>query len=94
MAQGHLRLDDVSIFVLDEADRMLDIGFIRPIRRIIAALPKTRQSLCFSGTMPPDVASRCDDILRDPLRVEVIPVAPMAERIDQRVFFIDAANKC
>jgi ATP-dependent RNA helicase RhlE len=93
MAQGHLRLDRVSIFVLDEADRMLDIGFIRPIRRIVAALPKVRQSLCFSATMPPEVAKLCDDILRDPLRVEVTPVASTAERIDQRVFFVDAAQK-
>jgi ATP-dependent RNA helicase RhlE len=93
MAQGHLRLDRVSIFVLDEADRMLDIGFIRPIRRIVAALPKARQSLCFSATMPPEVAKLCDDILRDPLRIEVTPVASTAERIDQRVFFVDAARK-
>jgi len=93
MAQGHLRLDEVSIFVLDEADRMLDIGFIRPIRRILAALPKARQSLCFSATMPPEVASLCRDILRDPLRIEVTPVASTAERIDQRVIFVDAANK-
>jgi ATP-dependent RNA helicase RhlE len=93
MAQGHLRLDDVSIFVLDEADRMLDIGFIQPIRRIIAALPKTRQSLCFSATMPPDVASLCNDLLRDPLRIEVAPVASTAEGIDQRVIFVDASNK-
>jgi ATP-dependent RNA helicase RhlE len=93
LAQGHLRLDGVSIFVLDEADRMLDIGFIRPIRRIVAALPKTRQSLCFSATMSPDVASLCNDVLHDPLRVEVTPVASTAERVDQRVFFVDAANR-
>jgi ATP-dependent RNA helicase RhlE len=93
LAQGHLRLDGVSIFVLDEADRMLDIGFIRPIRRIVAALPKTRQSLCFSATMSPAVASLCNDILRDPLRVEVTPVASTVERIDQRVFFVEAANR-
>ena len=93
MAQGHLRLDGVSIFVLDEADRMLDIGFIRPIKRIIAALPKTRQSLCFSATMSSEVASLCKDVLRDPLRVEVTPVASTAERIDQRVFLVDAAAR-
>jgi ATP-dependent RNA helicase RhlE len=93
LAQGHLRLDGVSIFVLDEADRMLDIGFIRPIRRIVAALPKTRQSLCFSATMSPDVTSLCNDILRDPLRVEVTPVASTVDRIDQRVFFVEAANR-
>jgi ATP-dependent RNA helicase RhlE len=93
MEQGHVRLDGVSIFVLDEADRMLDIGFIRPIRRIIAALPKVRQSLCFSATMPPEVTKLCNDILRDPARVEVTPAASTVERIDQRVFFVDAPNK-
>ena len=81
MEQGYLRLDGVSIFVLDEADRMLDIGFIRPIRRIIAALPKARQSLCFSATMPPEVAGLCRDMLRDPQRVEVTPPASTVERI-------------
>jgi len=93
MEQGHLRLDGVSIFVLDEADRMLDIGFIRPIRRIIAALPKARQSLCFSATMPSEVLKLCNDMLRNPRRVEVTPPASTAARIDQRVFFVDAANK-
>ena len=93
MEQGHLRLDRVSIFVLDEADRMLDIGFIRSIRRIIAALPNARQSLCFSATMPPEVAKLCNGVLCDPWRVEVTPPASTAERIDQRVFFVDAANK-
>ena len=93
MAQGHVCLDGISIFVLDEADRMLDIGFIRPIKRIIAALPKARQSLCFSATMSPDVAKLCGGLLRDPLRVEVTPVASTAERIDQRVFFVDAGAK-
>jgi len=94
MEQGHVRLDGVSIFVLDEADRMLDIGFIRPIRRIIAALPKApRQSMCFSATMPPEVTKLCNDVLRDPTRVEVTPSASTVERVDQRVFFVDAPNK-
>ena len=93
MEQGHARLDGVSVFVLDEADRMLDIGFIRPIRRIVAALPAARQSLCFSATMPPEVAKLCHDILHDPVRVEVTPVASTVERIDQRVFFVDAPDK-
>ncbi len=93
MEQGRVRLDGVSIFVLDEADRMLDIGFIRPIRRIIAALPSARQSVCFSATMPPEVAKLCNDILRDPTRVEVTPAASTVERIDQRVFFVDTPDK-
>jgi len=93
MEQGHARLDGVSIFVLDEADRMLDIGFIRPIRRIIAALPGPRQSACFSATMPPEVTKLCNEILCDPARVEVTPAASTVKRIDQRVFFVDAPNK-
>jgi ATP-dependent RNA helicase RhlE len=91
--QGHVRLERVSIFVLDEADRMLDIGFIDAIRRIVAALPKARQSLCFSATMPHEVAKLCASILRDPLRVEVTPAASTVERIDQRVFFVDSGDK-
>jgi ATP-dependent RNA helicase RhlE len=93
MEQGHLNLQGVSIFVLDEADRMLDIGFIRPIKRIVAALPKQRQSLCFSATMPPDVVKLCGDVLSDPLRVEVTPAASTVERVEQRVHFVDAGGK-
>jgi ATP-dependent RNA helicase RhlE len=93
MEQGHLNFQGVSIFVLDEADRMLDIGFIRPIKRIVAALPKQRQSLCFSATMPPDVVKLCGEVLRDPLRVEVTPAASTVERVEQRVHFVDAGGK-
>jgi ATP-dependent RNA helicase RhlE len=93
MGQGHLRLDRVSIFVLDEADRMLDMGFVRDVRRIVAALPKRRQSLFFSATMPSDVAGLANELLVDPIRVEVTPKVIAVERINQRVFFVDAVDK-
>ena len=93
LGQGHLRLDKVTHFVLDEADRMLDMGFIHDVRRIVAALPKRRQTAFFSATMPQDVARLAGDILTDALRVEVAPSATTVERIEQQVFFVETANK-
>ena len=93
MGQGHVRLDRVSVFVLDEADRMLDMGFIRDIRRIAASLPRAHQSVLFSATMPGDIAALAGSMLQDPVRVAVTPVASTAERIDQRVFFVEQAKK-
>ncbi len=93
LGQGHLRLDRVTHFVLDEADRMLDMGFIHDVRRVVAALPKRRQTMFFSATMPHEVARLAGDILTDPLRVEVAPSATTVERIEQRVFFVETANK-
>jgi ATP-dependent RNA helicase RhlE len=93
MGQGHLKLDKVQIFVLDEADRMLDMGFIRDIRRIVATLPKTHQSLLFSATMPNDIAQLADSMLRDPVKVTVTPVASTVERVKQQVFFVEPAKK-
>jgi ATP-dependent RNA helicase RhlE len=93
MNQGFLRLDKIEIFVLDEADRMLDMGFIHDIRKVIGKLPKVRQTLFFSATMPPDIARLAASILRDPIEVAVTPVASTVERIDQRVLFVDRANK-
>jgi len=93
LGQGHLRLDRVTHFVLDEADRMLDMGFIHDVRRVVAALPKRRQTMFFSATMPHEVARLAGDILTDPLRVEVTPSATTVERIEQRVFFVETANK-
>ncbi|MGB8276476.1 MAG: DEAD/DEAH box helicase [Methylovirgula sp.] len=91
--QGHVRLDDVKHFVLDEADRMLDMGFIRDVRKIVAMLPKKRQSLLFSATMPNDVAKLAADMLCEPVRVEVTPQAVTVDRVEQRVFFVATANK-
>jgi ATP-dependent RNA helicase RhlE len=91
--QGHIRLDRLSIFVLDEADRMLDMGFIHDVKKIIAKLPKERQTLLFSATMPGDIARLAQTILIDPIKVEVTPVSSTVERIEQRVLFVDGADK-
>ncbi len=93
MNQGHLTLGGVEHFVLDEADRMLDMGFIRDVRKIVAALPRRRQTLFFSATMPDAVTGLAGDILHEPLRVAVTPTATPVERIDQRVFFTATDQK-
>ena len=88
-----LRLDGVECFVLDEADRMLDMGFINDIRKIVAKLPRRRQTLMFSATMPRAIAELAAQMLNDPAKVEVTPVASTAERIDQRIIRVDRAAK-
>jgi ATP-dependent RNA helicase RhlE len=91
--QRHLRLDLVETFVLDEADRMLDMGFIRDVRKIVAALPKQRHTQLFSATMPADISRLAGEILRNPLRVEVTPAATTVESVTQHVYFVDAGQK-
>ncbi|HET6158701.1 MAG TPA: DEAD/DEAH box helicase [Dongiaceae bacterium] len=93
MNQGQVRFDSLEAFVLDEADRMLDMGFIVPVKRIMAKLPKERQTLLFSATMPQAVTGLAASLLKEPVRVEVTPVATTAERISQRVHFVEKANK-
>lgn len=93
MRQGHLVLDRVGIFVLDEADRMLDMGFIHAVRQIASALPKQRQTLLFSATLPNTVQGLVDRLMHDYERVEAAPVASTAERIEQRVLFVNQTDK-
>jgi ATP-dependent RNA helicase RhlE len=93
MGQGFIRLDRLEIFVLDEADRMLDMGFIHDVRRVIKALPARRQSLFFSATIPPEIARLADGILTDPVRVGIRPVVSTAERIEQSIMFVEKADK-
>ena len=88
-----LTLSKVEIFVLDEVDQMLDLGFIHAIRKITAMLPKQRQNLFFSATMPKEIAGLADALLSNPVRVEVAPVATTAERVNQAVIHVDPANK-
>jgi ATP-dependent RNA helicase RhlE len=91
--QGQLRLDRVTHLVLDEADRMLDMGFIRDVRKIVAMMPKERQSLLFSATMPGEIARLAADLLRSPVRIEVAPAARTADRIEQQVYMVNAPAK-
>ncbi len=93
MNQGQVKFDGLEAFVLDEADRMLDMGFIVPVKRIVAKLPHQRQTLMFSATMPQAVHGLVASLLKEPVRVEVTPVATTAERITQRVLFVEKANK-
>ena len=93
MGQRHVVLDAVEFFVLDEADRMLDMGFVRDVRKIITALPKTRQSLLFSATMPGEVGRLSSEILTDPVRIEVTPQATPIERLEQSIYHVDSTAK-
>lgn len=93
MNQGFVDLRSLSIFVLDEADRMLDMGFIHDVRKVIAKLPTKRQTLFFSATMPPEIANLADSILVDPVKVAVAPPATTAELVQQKVFFVNKHDK-
>jgi ATP-dependent RNA helicase RhlE len=93
MSTKELLLDQVSHFVLDEGDQMLDLGFIRDIRSIMAALPAQRQSMLFSATMPAEVAKLANSLLRDPVRVQIASETTTPERIEQHVHFVDASGK-
>lgn len=91
--QGFIDLSHLEIFVLDEADRMLDMGFIHDVRRILKLLPEKKQTLFFSATMPPEITELVDSLLHDPVRVAVDPVSSPVEVIEQSVYLVDKANK-
>jgi ATP-dependent RNA helicase RhlE len=93
MNQRLLSIADVEYFVLDEADRMLDMGFIHDVKKLLAALPHKRQSLFFSATMPPEIVKLSASILRNPASVSVTPVSSTVEIINQSVYFVDKGNK-
>lgn len=93
MNQGFVDLRSLSIFVLDEADRMLDMGFIHDVRKVIAKIPAKRQTLFFSATMPPEIANLADSILDNPVKVAVAPPATTAELVEQKVFFVNKHDK-
>lgn len=93
MNQGFISLRDVKYFVLDEADRMLDMGFIHDVKKLLAVLPEKRQSLFFSATMAPEIIKLAGSILKNPEEVKVTPVSSTVEIIQQYVYFIDKGNK-
>ncbi len=93
MNQGYVSLRDIEIFVLDEADRMLDMGFIHDVKKVIAKLPTKRQTLFFSATMPDEISNLANSILTDPMRVEVTPASSTAENVEQALYFVDKQDK-
>lgn len=93
MNQGFIQLRNIEIFVLDEADRMLDMGFIHDVKKIIASLPEKRQSLFFSATMPPAIITLARTILNNPVKVVIAPVVSTAELISQYLYYVDKSNK-
>jgi ATP-dependent RNA helicase RhlE len=93
MNQKHIDLQYVQILVLDEADRMLDMGFINDVKKIIAKMPTKRQTLFFSATMPPEISKLIKTLLVDPVKVEITPVSSTVDRIEQSVYLVDKGNK-
>jgi ATP-dependent RNA helicase RhlE len=93
MSQGYIGLQHLKIFVLDEADRMLDMGFIHDVKRVIIKLPAKRQTLFFSATMPPEIQKLADVLLTNPAKVEVTPVSSTVDKIDQTLYYVDKPNK-
>ena len=93
IGQGHIDLSNLEVFVLDEADRMLDMGFVHDVKKVIAKLPAKRQNLMFSATMPKEIEQLAAGILHDPAFVKVDPVSSTVERIDQSLYFVEKGNK-
>ncbi len=93
MDQKYIHLQGLEFFVLDEADRMLDMGFVHDVKKIIGRIPRQRQSIFFSATMPPEIVKLSADILQDPVKVEVTPAATTAQTIQQGVYLVDKPDK-
>jgi ATP-dependent RNA helicase RhlE len=93
MEQGHIRLNEVEVLVLDEADRMLDMGFVKDVRRIVSKTPRSRQTLFFSATLSRAISSLASDMLRNPIHVAVTPAYSISSNIAQKVLFVESNNK-
>jgi ATP-dependent RNA helicase RhlE len=93
MDQRYVKLEHLKMFVLDEADRMLDMGFIHDVKKVISKIPVKRQTIFFSATMPSEIASLANSILTNPTKVEVTPVSSTANTIQQKIYFVDKGNK-
>ena len=93
MQQGFIHLNEVEVFILDEGDRMLDMGFIPDIRKVLSHIPAERQTLFFSATMPPKMATLAHTMLRNPVRITITPEQPVVESIDQKVLFVGKKDK-
>lgn len=93
MGQGYVKLDHIKLFVLDEADRMLDMGFSHDMKKIMAQLPAVKQTMLFSATMPPEIKSMVNSILSNPVKVEVTPVSSAVDTIEQSVYFVEKRDK-
>ncbi|WP_312429826.1 DEAD/DEAH box helicase [Lacrimispora sp.] len=93
MDQNIINIEHIKIFILDEADRMLDMGFIHDVKRIIAKTPLKKQTLLFSATMPPDIAKLASTILKTPAKIEITPVSSTVDTIEQYLYFVDKCNK-
>jgi ATP-dependent RNA helicase RhlE len=91
--QRHVRLQQIQLFVLDESDRMLDMGFINDVRKIIAGLPQQKQTLFFSATMPNEIERLSKSILNNPVKIEITPVATTAETVEQTIYFVEKTDK-
>ncbi len=93
ISQKHVQLGAVTTLIIDEADRMFDMGFIRDVRKIVALIPRQRHAMLFSATMPADVAHLVKEMLHDPVRIDISPTAITADGIDQRVYFVQTQDK-
>lgn len=91
--QRHISLNEIKYFVLDEADRMLDMGFVHDVKKVISKLPAKKQTLFFSATMPPEIKQLSQILLRDPVKIEVTPVSSTVDTISQSVYFVEKQNK-